>query len=87
MSENAIDSENISKPAPDTKPKGAHKAGKKAKPAKKAGRAKKAAPRSVETGKPPDYFEMVWATRTGVPASFRAGVSALMQVWHTAPAD
>jgi hypothetical protein len=43
MSENAIDSETISKPAPDTaKPKGARKAGKKAKPAKKVGRAKKA---------------------------------------------
>ena len=42
MSENAIDSENIGKPAPDTaKPKGARKA-KKAKSAKK-GRAKKAA--------------------------------------------
>jgi hypothetical protein len=38
MSENAIDSENISKPAADTaKPKGAGKEGKKAKPAKKAG--------------------------------------------------
>jgi hypothetical protein len=44
MSENAIDSENTSKPAPDTaKPKGARKAAKKAKRAKKAGRAKKAA--------------------------------------------
>jgi hypothetical protein len=43
MSENAIDSGNISKPAPATaKPKGARKASKKAKPAKKAGRAKKA---------------------------------------------
>jgi hypothetical protein len=43
MSENAIDSENISKPAADSaKPKGARKASKKAKPAKKAGRTKKA---------------------------------------------
>jgi hypothetical protein len=43
MSENAIDSENISKPAPGmAKPKGARKAGGKTKPAKKAGRAKKA---------------------------------------------
>ena len=42
MSENAIDSNNISKPAPDTeKPKGARKATKKAKSAKKAARAKK----------------------------------------------
>ena len=42
MSENGIDSESISKPAPETaKPKGGRKAGKKAKPAKKAGRAKK----------------------------------------------
>ena len=38
MSENAIDSENISKSAPDAaKPKGARKGGKKAKHAKKAG--------------------------------------------------
>jgi hypothetical protein len=44
MNENAIDSENISKPAPDTaNPKGTRKPGTKAKPAKKAGRAKKAA--------------------------------------------
>ena len=43
MSENAIDSENISKPAPDTaKAKGARKS-KKAKPAKKARSAKKQA--------------------------------------------
>jgi hypothetical protein len=41
MSENAIDSENTNKPAPDAaKPKGARKA-KNAKPAKKAGRTKK----------------------------------------------
>jgi hypothetical protein len=44
MSENAIDSESISKPAPDTaRPKGVRKARKKAKAAKKAARAKKAA--------------------------------------------
>jgi hypothetical protein len=44
MSESAIDSETIRKPAPDAaKPKGARKAGTKAKPPKKAGRAKKAA--------------------------------------------
>jgi hypothetical protein len=44
MSENAIDSENISKLAPDTaKPKVARKAGKKTKPAKKPARAKKSA--------------------------------------------
>ena len=42
MSENAINSENTSQPAPDTaKPKGARKPT-KTKPAKKAGRAKKA---------------------------------------------
>jgi hypothetical protein len=41
VSENAIDSNNISKPAPDTaKPKGARKPAKKAKPANKATRAK-----------------------------------------------
>jgi hypothetical protein len=44
MAENAIDGENISKPAPDmAKPKGGGKAGKKAKPAKKAGCGKKPA--------------------------------------------
>jgi len=47
MSENAIDSENISKPDHETaQPQRARKAGKKAKPTKKAGRAKK------PTGKP-----------------------------------
>jgi hypothetical protein len=47
MSENAIDSENTTKPVSDTaKLKGARKTGKKAKPAKKVGRAKK------PTGKP-----------------------------------
>ncbi len=50
MNENAIDSNNISKPTPDTaKPKGSRKAGKKAKPPKKAGRAKKAAAKSDRT--------------------------------------
>ena len=45
MSDNAVDSENISKPAADTaKPKGARKA-KKAKPAKKAALGKKPARR------------------------------------------
>jgi hypothetical protein len=44
MSENAIDSEDISEPAADTaKPKGARKPSKKAKSRKKAGRAKNAA--------------------------------------------
>jgi hypothetical protein len=43
MSESAVDTENSSKPAPDTaKPKDTRKAGSKAKPAEKAGRAKKA---------------------------------------------
>jgi hypothetical protein len=41
MSENAVDSENISKPAPDPATKGARKAAKKTKPAKKARAAKK----------------------------------------------
>jgi hypothetical protein len=42
MSENAIGSENISKPAPEAaKPKGARKPTKNAKPPKKAGRSKK----------------------------------------------
>jgi hypothetical protein len=44
MSENAIDSESISKPAPDAaKPRGVRKPTKKAKPAKKPARAKKQA--------------------------------------------
>jgi hypothetical protein len=61
MSENAIDSENISKPAPDTKPKGAHKAGKKAKPAKKAGRAKKptSKPKADGTNKKAEVIAMM----------------------------
>ena len=47
MSENAIDSENSSKPAPDTKPRGARKAGKKARtPAKKASRVESTAGQS-----------------------------------------
>jgi hypothetical protein len=45
MSENVIDSENTSKPAPEAaKPKGARKRTKKAKPAKKVGRAKTSKP-------------------------------------------
>jgi len=62
MSENAIDSENIGKPAPDTaKPKGARKAGKKTKPSKKAGRAKKAAskPKADRTNKKADVIAMM----------------------------
>jgi hypothetical protein len=34
-----------------------------------------------------DYFEIVSATRTAVPASFRATVAMLMQFRHTAPRD
>jgi hypothetical protein len=59
MSENAIDSENISKPAPDpAKPKGARKLTKKAKPAKKAGRARKPAgkPRADRANKKAEAF-------------------------------
>jgi hypothetical protein len=61
MSENAIDSENSSKPAPDTaKPKGARKA-KKAKPAKKAGRAKKASvkPKPDRTNKKAEVIALM----------------------------
>ncbi|HLW68632.1 MAG TPA: hypothetical protein VKS79_25155 [Gemmataceae bacterium] len=48
MSENAIDSENTSKPAPDTAmPKGERKPTKKARAAKKARRAKKPAGRPL----------------------------------------
>ena len=62
MSENAIDSENISKPVPGTaKPNGARKAGKKAKAAKKAGRAKKASvkPKADRTNKKAEVIEMM----------------------------
>ena len=62
MSENAIDSENISKPAPDiAKPKGARKPTKKAKPAKKAGRAKKPAgkPKTDGTDKKAEVVAMM----------------------------
>ena len=62
MSENAIDSENMSKPAPEAaKPKGARRAGKKAKPAKKAGRAKKAAgkPKADRTNKKAEVIAMM----------------------------
>jgi len=61
MSDNAVDSENISKPAADTaKPKGARKA-KKAKPAKKAGRAKKTAakPKADRTNKKVEVIAMM----------------------------
>jgi hypothetical protein len=60
MSENTIDSENISKSAPDTaKPKAARKAGKKAKPAKKAARAKKPAKLKADrTNKKAEVIEM-----------------------------
>jgi hypothetical protein len=62
MSENAMDSENTTKQAPDTaKPKGEHKAGKKAKPAKKAARAKKVAvkPKADRTNKKAEVIEMM----------------------------
>jgi hypothetical protein len=62
MTENVIDSENNSKPAPDTtKPKGARKPVKKAKPAKKAGRAKKAAgkPNADRTNKKAEVIAMM----------------------------
>jgi hypothetical protein len=61
MSENAIDSENTSKPAPDTaKPKGARKV-KKAKPAKKAARGKKPAgkPKTDRTNKKAEVIGMM----------------------------
>jgi hypothetical protein len=60
--ENAIDSESISKPVPDTaKPEGARKAGKKAKPAKKAARAKKAGakPKTDRANKKAEVIEMM----------------------------
>jgi hypothetical protein len=68
MSENAIDTENVSKPAPDTaKPKGARRAGKKAKPAKKAGRAKKAAakPKGDRANKKAEVIAMMQRAKGG----------------------
>ena len=62
MSENAIDTENKGKPAPDTaKPKGPRKAGKKAKPAKKGGRRKKPAakPKPDRTNKKAEVIAMM----------------------------
>jgi hypothetical protein len=62
MSENAIDSETISKPAPDSaKPKGARKAAKKAKPVKKTGRAKKPAakPKTDRANKKAEVIAMM----------------------------
>ena len=62
ISENAIDSENISKLAPDTaKPKGARKAGKKAKSAKKVARAKKTPgkPNADRTNKKAEVIAMM----------------------------
>ena len=62
MSENAIDSENTSKPAPDAaKPKGTRKASKKAKHAKKAARTKKAAskPKTDRTNKKAEVIAMM----------------------------
>jgi hypothetical protein len=62
MSENAINSENTSKPVPETaKPKGARKAGKKAKAPKKAGRTKKptAKPKADRANKKAEVIEMM----------------------------
>jgi hypothetical protein len=62
MSENAIDNENTSKPAPDrAKPKGTRKPTEKAKPSKKAGRAKKPAakPKVERTNKKAEVIAMM----------------------------
>jgi len=62
MSDNAIDSENTSKPAPQpTKPKGERKPAKKAKPGKNAGRFKKAAckPKADRTNKKAEVIAMM----------------------------
>ena len=62
MSENAIDSENTSKPAPEAaKPKGARKPARKAKPAKNTARAKKAAakPKADRTNKKAEVIAMM----------------------------
>src|ERR1700732_889226 len=62
MSENTIDSENTSQPAPDAaKPKGTHKPVKKAKRAKKGGESKKAAakPKADRTNKKAEVIAMM----------------------------
>ncbi len=62
MSENAIDSENISKPASNpAKPKGKRKPAKKAKPTKKSSRSKKAAakPKADRTNKKAEVIAMM----------------------------
>ena len=62
MSENAIDSKNTSKPAPDTaKPKGARKPNKNATPAKRTGRAQKSAakPKSDRANKKAEVIAMM----------------------------
>jgi hypothetical protein len=62
MNENAIDSENMSKPASDpAKAKGKRKPAKKARPAKKASRAKKAAgkPKADRANKKAEVIEMM----------------------------
>ena len=66
MSENAIDSGNISKPAPDTaKPNGARKAVKKAKATKKSARAKKTAakPKANRTNRKAEVIAMMKRTK------------------------
>jgi Protein of unknown function (DUF3489) len=62
MSENAIDSESTTKPAPNTaKPKAARKGAKKTKPAKKANQAKKAAvkPKAERSNKKAEVIAMM----------------------------
>jgi hypothetical protein len=62
MSENAIDSSNIDKAAPDAaKPKSARKPSGKSKPAKKAGRAKKAVskPKADRTNKKAEVIALM----------------------------
>jgi hypothetical protein len=69
MSENAIPSENISKPTLDTaKRKGTRKASKKAKTPKKAGQAKKvvAKPKGNRTNKKAEVIAMMKCERRDV---------------------
>jgi hypothetical protein len=70
MNENAIDSENMSKPASDpAKAKGERKPAKKARPAKKASRAKKAAgkPKADRANKKAEVIEMKRAKGATLP--------------------
>ena len=87
MSENAIDSDNMGKPALATvEPNGARKAGKKARAAKKAGRANKPAnkPKADRTNKKAEVIEMMKPSFCAT-YSVRANTEAQLLSIVTAP--